>query len=615
MKIHNIIRTIGVALFAGTTFVSCDVELLPLNTVILENYWTNKDDVQSVVTSCYAGLCSSDVITRMVIWGEVRSDNCEPGQQIANAGNDLKYLLSGNILETNSYCEWSSFYNVINRCNTVEMYAPIVQERDPNFTESDLRQTMAEIKAIRALCYFYLIRTFGDVPFTFTPSIDDGQEFVIPATKQELILDTLIMDVESYMMYAPKRYVVDNETSGKISRNGVYALLADLYLWRASNAKVDPAKRNEDYLKCIEYCDKVIAAKIDEYKEDRYGNLKRQISRDIYGENGYPLIEEWSEADQNSGTGVNAKAYALIFGTGHSFESLFELSFSSNSASGGTTNSTLSTLYGSNSSAENGAQLAATEALMSSKPNNQYQYDNSLLFTSYDFRSQENFQWHETNAFNIRKYVTDQARVVCGSPQQWAVQQPSYRTENYANWIIYRLTDIMLLKAEAEVQVADYIDNYVPDTSSVKTRVEQVYGNVYTTSKEYYDDAFNIVDAIYKRSAPNAPAQYKPVRNSVTNKRDFDNLVEAERRRELMFEGKRYYDLLRKARRDGSTTNVVGQLSSKYQSNSSAMRIKMTMLEFLYMPYAKEELRRNKLLKQNPAFDKEKKNNRTGFSD
>lgn len=614
MKLHNKIKSIGLAAIASMTLVACDVELLPLNTVILENYWTNKDDVQSVVTSCYSALCGSDVITRMVVWGEVRSDNTEQGQQISSAGDDLKYILNGNILETNSYCTWSAFYTIINRCNTVELYAPIVQDRDPNFTESDLRQTLAEVKTIRALCYFYLIRTFGDVPFTFVPSIEDAQNYVIPATSQDLILDTLIMDVESYMMYAPKRYVIDNETSGKISRNGVFALLADMYLWRASNAKVtDPVKRNADYLKCIEYCDKIIAAKIDEYKEDRYGNLKRQISREIYAENGYPLIEEWSEADQTSGAGYNAKAYNLIFGTGHSFESLFELSFSSNEASKGTTNSTLSSMYGSNSNGDKGAYLAAAEGVMPVKPT--ANYSNDYLFTSYDFRGQEYFRWHDTDPYSIRKYVTNSARVNVGTVSNWSVQQASYRSEMYANWIIYRFTDIMLLKAEAEVQVADFIDTYVPDTSSVKTRVEKVYDNHYTTSKEYYDDVFNIVDAVFRRSSPTAPATARPNKANLRIKADYEQLVENERQRELMFEGKRYYDLVRRARREGTTSNVVSKLSQKYTSNAPAMRIKMTKLEFLYMPIAENELKRNKLLVQNPAFDKQEKNHRTGFKD
>ena len=615
MKLYNKIMSIGLATLSCLALVSCDVEVLPLNQIIAQNYWTSKKDVESVVFSCYTGLQSSDVVTRMVIWGEVRSDNIKEGQQISQASKDLQYLLNGNILETNSYCSYSAFYKLINRCNTVELYAPVIQERDPNYTESDLRQNLAEVKAIRALSYFYLIRTYGDVPFTFVASIDDDQNYDLGVTKQELILDTLIMDLEPYAVYAPKRYVAEIENSARISRNAIYALLADLYLWRASNANVDAAKRNADYLKSIEYCDKVIGAKIEEYKEDRYGNLKPQVSKDLYAKYGFPFLEEWTESDQTSGEGTSSKAFNRIFGgDGNSFESIFELNYQDEKSQYGSSasNGVVGDLYGGRNSGDNGAQLSANDELLPQRPN--AGYESSGLFSSYDFRSQTSFKWHETDPYTIQKYVLGSARVLVGaSSTNWKPEnlRNSARQENDANWIIYRLTDVMLMKAEAEVQVAGYLDdNATADTTAAPQRRVSPINNVYTTAKEYYDDAFNIVLAIYERSAPQATAAAKPQRSNVATKKAFDELVEHERRRELLFEGKRYYDLVRRARRDGNTSYVSGILSSKFTQNSQAMRIKMAMMEFLYMPFSEDELKRNKLLEQNPAYDREKKNER-----
>ena len=615
MKLYNKIMSIGLATLSCLALVSCDVEVLPLNQIIAQNYWTSKKDVESVVFSCYTGLQSSDVVTRMVIWGEVRSDNIKEGQQISQASKDLQYLLNGNILETNSYCSYSAFYKLINRCNTVELYAPVIQERDPNYTESDLRQNLAEVKAIRALSYFYLIRTYGDVPFTFVASIDDDQNYDLGVTKQELILDTLIMDLEPYAVYAPKRYVAEIENSARISRNAVYALLADLYLWRASNANVDAAKRNADYLKSIEYCDKVIGAKIEEYKEDRYGNLKPQVSKDLYAKYGFPLLEEWTESDQTSGEGTSSKAFNRIFGgDGNSFESIFELNYQDEKSQYGSSasNGVVGDLYGGRNSGDNGAQLSANDELLPQRPN--AGYESSGLFSSYDFRSQTSFKWHETDPYTIQKYVLGSAKVLVGaSSTNWKPEnlRNSARQENDANWIIYRLTDVMLMKAEAEVQVAGYLDdNATADTTAAPQRRVSPINNVYTTAKEYYDDAFNIVLAIYERSAPQATAAAKPQRSNVATKKAFDELIEHERRRELLFEGKRYYDLVRRARRDGNTSYVSGILASKFTQNSQAMRIKMAMMEFLYMPFSEDELKRNKLLEQNPAYDREKKNER-----
>ena len=63
---------------------SCNdfLDILPLNEVVLENYWTEKADVNSVLNSCYETLEHSDALTRMGIWGELRSDNLMAGDNV-----------------------------------------------------------------------------------------------------------------------------------------------------------------------------------------------------------------------------------------------------------------------------------------------------------------------------------------------------------------------------------------------------------------------------------------------------------------------------------------------------------------------------------------------------
>jgi hypothetical protein len=138
MKTKNIIRnfSLGLLLF---TLSSCGdwLEITPLNDIVLENFWTDKTDVENVVASCYTALLGSDVVSRMLIWGELRSDNMVQGQGIPDAENEI---LRANILPTNPYTGWTCFYNVINRCNTVLYYAPMVAQKDPNFNESSFSQ-------------------------------------------------------------------------------------------------------------------------------------------------------------------------------------------------------------------------------------------------------------------------------------------------------------------------------------------------------------------------------------------------------------------------------------------------------------------------------------------
>ena len=97
----------------GISVTSCDIDLLPLNEVVYENFWTNKDDVESVVASCYDGMRSADYQKRVIVWGELRSDNVAPGPNVNTDGN-ASNLMKGSLKTTNSYCDWAPIYTTIN---------------------------------------------------------------------------------------------------------------------------------------------------------------------------------------------------------------------------------------------------------------------------------------------------------------------------------------------------------------------------------------------------------------------------------------------------------------------------------------------------------------------
>ena len=82
-----------------------------------------------------------------------------------------------------------------------------------------------------------------------------------------------------------------------------------------------------------------------------------------------------------------------------------------------------------------------------------------------------------------------------------------------------------------------------------------------------------------------------------------------ERRRELMFEGKRWYDLVRMARRDGNQERLLSFVEKKYDSATlSAVKIKLKNPYAMYFPMAKDEVRNSQgVLKQNPAYKDDEK--------
>ena len=546
----------GCCLAATTTSCSDFLDILPMNDVVLENYWTEKGDVESVRNSCYESLASTDALTRIGLWGELRSDNLFAG---ANVPNDINEILKENLLPSNPYCNWSKLYECINRCNIVCHYAPIVQSIDPNYSESDMKADIAEVSALRALAYFYLIRTFRDVPYTTEPSIDDTQNYIRKATPFEGVLDSLITNLESVKNDAVRRYQLERvsgsyftlpvENTSRITRVAIWALLADLYLWK------------QDWDNAIKYADMVINYKIQQYNElkDRVGDIK-----EIEMVDSIPLILESPDGSGNT----CGSTYNAIFGEGNSFESIFELYFSSSQS---LVNSWVRDYYGNNTNLN--GRLKGNELSFPSLDN--IITNKNTLFRSTDGRFYESFR-ASGSAMYVGKFVRSSVSYQTKNltNEQSLHLTPITRGSNTAPWIFYRLTEMLLIKAEALVERGHEGD---------------------------MEQAFKLVNIVNKR-ANNLNTTLKEA-DFISSKNEMANLVLNERRREFMFEGKRWYDLVRRSRRDGNTTYLVACVKSKYESkDANAISIKMADLNIIYFPYAKNELKVNPLLQQNPAF-------------
>ena len=120
-----------------------------------------------------------------------------------------------------------------------------------------------------------------------------------------------------------------------------------------------------------------------------------------------------------------------------------------------------------------------------------------------------------------------------------------------------------------------------------------------------FDRAFALIDVVNSRANDavngNRTSTLKKS-DYIDSKASMQELLMAERQREFLFEGKRWYDLVRLARRDGDNSRLVSLASRKYIENINAMKIKLSDPNIIYFPYAKSELKVNPLLRQNPAY-------------
>lgn len=248
----------ALAMYSCTDFLT----IYPTDKVVLEDFWKDKADVDGMVANSYKNLVSDDFVKRVFVYGELRSDDVV---ETTNIGTELKYINNANLLATNGYCNWSIYYKIINNCNIVLHFAPQVLEEDPDFTQGDLDVVRGEMLAMRALCHFYLVRTFRDVPLLKEAKIDDSQDLNIKQSTPIEALDFILQDLkEAENLVLPSgAYNKETYNKGRFTADAVRAIRADVLLWKAAftqfQNKSNGAECYDFYTECIDYCERIIA--------------------------------------------------------------------------------------------------------------------------------------------------------------------------------------------------------------------------------------------------------------------------------------------------------------------------------------------------------------------
>ena len=589
MKNRKIMKKYISMIVASLMAVSCvDTIILPEDMTVDEDFWKKKADVELMVNGAYASMIDDNIMSRLLVWGGLRSDELLPNTTLTGIlMEDLRDINLANIQTDNQFLSWAKFYNVINSCNIVLERADEVMKEDPSYTQGDYLAHCSQMLALRSLCYFYLVRNFRDVPYSATAYMLSSQNPNIPQSAPTEVLQHCIDDLLTAEQNAVSASAfTDWRKVGYFTRDAIQALLADIYLWRAS-----VMHSAADYEQAIAYCDKVIASKQSQHRmtggenevKDYWLSEGRQAFRDLF------VYQNAEESILEMQINTNSRKQALC---------QYYNRINSGNAS--------PYLYASNIFKFGAEGQVFTEPVTTDWRGlmNTYNTDKSVG----DFTGLE-----------IRKYVSDSRNIYNSTATTIEAKTRAYNSTGYhQNYIVYRLTDVMLMKAEALTGLAQLS---APAASESADAAETATTDAEATLSQLHE-AFNLVRIVNARSLENQSDSLRWVTKYQTVDA-MENLVLNERLRELCFEGKRWYDLLRYNYRhvqgvDYTTTlasqqengaafvdNYEGMLNlmkRKLSSKGDAVASKMTTEPRLYLPVSQTDIKICPVLKQMPTY-------------
>ncbi len=493
---------------------SCNdwLDVLPNNEQVTDNYWKSKEDVEAVIASGYYYM--RQCVPTIIKWGELR------GGTIYSSNTSDSKLQDFNMTPSHALCDWSNVYKVIGMANSVIMYAPGVE--DNTYYDAIRNSHLAEAYFMRAYCYLLLVKNFRDVPLVLSAYVNDNASFDLAKSTEKEIIAQIKEDVRTALATGAAKgtYEEDWATKGRVTKWALYALMADACLW------------SEDYDQCVEYCDMILNA------TDAFRPVFMSNTNDWY----------------------------TIFYPGNSNESIMELNWDyttnqqSNNFSGLFTMSTSSTLK---PTAEAVTKMKNETQTLKDKGITEDGRMGRMLLATYVPDNGMVLGWPTANQYLIWKYYGTDVQDITGGA----------RVYQDANFILYRVAEIMLMKAQALTM----------------------------KGSGSWQEAVNLVNRVRNRAA---------LDDYDANVSELDELTLLEeilnqKEMEFVAEAKRWYDLLWFGRIGNSkykTQFIAKVIEGNQTTNQQWILSVLQDQNAWYMPLPQSDIEHNKLLEQNPYY-------------
>ncbi len=512
-KITNILLIFVLAF----QFTACNdwLTVLPENEQVSDEYWTSKEEVESVLAAGYKYL--RDAVPYLVRWGELRGGSV----YTLYGGNVTGGVIQNFQVTPSDYymCTWAPLYKVINMSNSVIANAETVLQRDATFDEAVMNSYLTEAYFLRALSYFYIVRNWKEAPLIVDPYETDIISYEKEKSSEAELIAQIKADITTALGTGAAKEKFEEEwaTKGRATKWALHALMADVCLW------------NEEYQTAVMHCNEILDA-TSAFRPVFVTDPTKWYELYYPGNSNGSIFEiNWDQGTYNQS---NTLASGLFGNSTPTFRYSEQMMFDwieETTLTG--VNDAVRTVYGG--------------------------YLPDVLADNY-LNANEAYVWKYSGIG-----IQDQARNTVN--------------EQDANFIVYRMAEIMLMKAEALVFMSS-------DTES-------------------WSVALDLINQIRTRS--NLPV-LEPVLEELS---EFDmlDLILHERNMELAAEGKRWYDLLRVGKASSfkyrSTILIENVVTYNNTANPAWIRSVLNNDNALYLPIEASEIVNNRKLVQNPYYD------------
>jgi len=209
-----------ISIFLVLAMFSCEDALVEKpKSIAVETFYNTKSEVESAIAAVYAPLRTGNVFGMNYISLLECFTDYQYGRGSWAINSDFQGLNVTNIGRSDAV--WTDVYRSIRNANIVIINAP----NGKQLTASDITQSVAEAKFLRAFSYFILVRNWGGVPIRTDKNY---AEIEVGRNTEAEVYELIISDLKEAETSLPDNVSV----AGRASKWAAKTLLADVYFYK-----------------------------------------------------------------------------------------------------------------------------------------------------------------------------------------------------------------------------------------------------------------------------------------------------------------------------------------------------------------------------------------------